>query len=486
MSNVYALIRVSSNEQDFNSQMQGIENYCRENNIILPESNIIKEYAVSGFKTKLEDRQGLQQLIQLAMDKQMDKLIVFNQDRIGRRLELLSFLSIMTENNVEIVSVTEGILNDNSDTSDLLQVIKLWTASYESKKTSVRVKNGKLKTSKDGKFNGGRVNLGYKVVNNKLQIDEDVAPIIRTVYLLYINEGTTAAKEYLNYTLNLHKSSSSIIQLLRNQIYKGVYNHNKNLYSEEDYNDISNYNKDLQIVSTDIWNKAIELMGQRRTSLKGNRCKALNRSTCQYEGLLEHICGNKLTIDYSGGRMIFKCRKCKGKDIEHPKSYSSSKLIPKLDNAISQLFTDLNKELLEEKYLSKVNVKLTQLKGDKKRLESEIQDKQTIINNTNKKLQQLLLADADVSVITVLTDTISANKQELQELQDRQDKLYKEIKQAANNSEQRVKTLNKFIHMKDIYNIADFKQKRQILRLIIDTVVVQDYDNITIKAKLWD
>ena len=48
---VYALVRVSSDKQDFDSQMQGISNYCKNNNIELLEDHIIQEHNVSGFNT---------------------------------------------------------------------------------------------------------------------------------------------------------------------------------------------------------------------------------------------------------------------------------------------------------------------------------------------------------------------------------------------------------------------------------------------------
>ena len=489
MNRTYALIRVSSDKQDFNSQMEGIRNYCKQNNIILQDTNIIQEYNISGYSTKLEDRKGLQQLIQLALNKEIDTLIVFNQDRIGRRLELLSFLSIMTENNVTIISVTEGILNDNSDTSDLLQAIKLWTASYESKKTSIRVKNGKLNATKNGKWNGGRVNIGYALKDGKLVIDESIAPIIKTVYALYINEGTSAAVTYLNQTLKLHKNGSSLIQMLRNPIYKGVYNHDSKLYNSEDYECISQYNKDLQIVSESTWNKAAALMEDRRTSVKDTRCKALNRSTCEYEGLLYHICGNKLTIDYDNRgktrRMLFKCRKCKNDKISARKCFSANKLLPQIDEQIQSLFIDLNKEQLVDKYINKINGNQIRLNNEYQRISREIVEKQTILNNANNKVQQLLLNNADTSVFTVLTQTISTVKTELQSLNELKVQIQRELDKMANNIDKRVKIIDKFTKMHDIYILGDYKQKRQILQLIVDKIVVTDYDDITIYTNLW-
>ena len=88
----------------------------------------------------------------------------------------------MTKLGVLIVSTTEGIINDTSnETSDLIYMIKAWVSRFESSKTSKRVKNGKLASSKQGKYNGGVILLGYKVENNRLVIDESKEPIIQTM-----------------------------------------------------------------------------------------------------------------------------------------------------------------------------------------------------------------------------------------------------------------------------------------------------------------
>ena len=134
------LLRVSTDMQDFESQKKGIDKYVKDNNITVHK--IIEEQGVSGYKTKLEDREGLQKLIQMALNEELESIIVFNQDRLGRRLEILSFMTVMNEQNVKVYSVTEGLLNEDNDTSELIQAIKFWTANYESKKTSLRVKNG--------------------------------------------------------------------------------------------------------------------------------------------------------------------------------------------------------------------------------------------------------------------------------------------------------------------------------------------------------
>ena len=213
---VYALVRVSSDKQDFQSQMQGIQSYCRSNHIELLEENIIQEHNVSGFKTEVKNRKGLNKILELAKANKLQLLIVFNQDRIGRRTEIINYINELTKLNVLIVSCTEGIINDTSnDTSDLIYMIKSWTAKYESEKTSKRVKSGKLSASKQGRYNGGVILLGYKVENNRLVIDETKAPIIKMMYEKYIQGGSKLALEYLE-SVGIKKVHQSLLALIRN------------------------------------------------------------------------------------------------------------------------------------------------------------------------------------------------------------------------------------------------------------------------------
>lgn len=488
-NNIYALIRVSTDRQDFNSQMQGIYNYCKSNNINLLKENIIEEYAVSGFKTKLEDREGLQKIIDLALTNKINKLIVFNQDRIGRRMELLSFMSFMTESNVEIVSVTEGLLNDkDDDVADLIQCIKFWNSGYESKKTSARVQNGKLASAKNGLWQGGKINLGYKVVDNKLIVDPTVTPIIYKTYTMYIEQGTKATLEYLKKN-GINKIGSTLAQMIKNPIYKGCYAYNPKFYTEEDYKLLNKYNKDLQIVEEEIWGNAQECLRNRTTSKSGSRCKTLNRSTCEYEGLLYHKCGNKLTIDYdyrnSNKQMMFKCKSCKiHKRNEYQKSYSAKKLLPILDKEIQKLFITLDKELLEKKYIDGINSQTKDLNLSKSRVEGQVDKLINDINLSNNKLKKMLIKDSSITTIEIVSATINEMTNELEELELDRQNITNKIDNIEKDNKIKIKNIEKFVEMKDIYVIANYKQKRQILQILIDRIEIEDYNNITIYTNI--
>ena len=199
MNKTYALIRYSSDKQTIESQMQSILDYCKSNNIELLQEHIIIERGISGYKTEPQNRDGLRTVLTLAEQQLIDTLVIFMTDRIGRRTDLLPFITKLTLAGVKIISVTEGVINKDTDVDELLSFIRLWQSQGESKKISARVKAGLLAKQKEKQsyFHGGKVLIGYKVQNKKLMIDESKANIIRRVYQLYIDYGTSKVIDYL-------------------------------------------------------------------------------------------------------------------------------------------------------------------------------------------------------------------------------------------------------------------------------------------------
>jgi DNA invertase Pin-like site-specific DNA recombinase len=453
----------------------------------LLDDHIIKEYGVSGYKTELENREGLNKVLKLAEGGLIDTLIIFNLDRIGRRTDLLPFITGMTLAGVRIISVTEGLINQGNDIDELLAFIKLWSSQGESKKTSARVKSGKLKVAKDGLWNGGKVNLGYKVVDGRLVVDEELSPIINKAFQIYITEGTVATVDYLS-EYGIKKNSQTLTQMLRNSIYMGVYPYDRELYDEKTYKELTKPNEELQIVTPEIWHLARQVARDRTTS-KGNRCRALNRSDCIYEGLLEHWCGNKLTIDYdyrksSDRNMMFRCKHCrKYKKNDYKKSYSANKLIPILDGEISKLFMDLDREKLRKMYADNQGDKLRVLRSRLAEIDKEIDEKSLLMKKSNEKIKLLMLEDIDISNIRVITDVVKDTKKLLEELEDKKNSLLLDITIEENEQDKSNIIIEQFMSMKDIYSKGTNKQKKSILQLIIDRIVVKDYDDIDIYLK---
>ena len=482
---VYALVRVSSDKQDFQSQMQGIQSYCRSNHIELLEENIIQEHNVSGFKTEVKNRKGLNKILELAKANKLQLLIVFNQDRIGRRTEIINYINELTKLNVLIVSCTEGIINDTSnDTSDLIYMIKSWTAKYESEKTSKRVKSGKLSASKQGRYNGGVILLGYKVENNRLVIDETKAPIIKMMYEKYIQGGSKLALEYLE-SVGIKKVHQSLLALIRNPQYKGYQKHDKSLYTEAEYNEIMFFNPELQIVSEEVWEKANQLRLARKTNRRG--CNVLTDRT---DKLLESLCycgkcGGKLTLQkdyrYEPVQYILQCRKCKQNKEQSQKNWSYNKIERLVNENLEQILAyEIDKEKLENYYNSKKNSNINELEQLLGLKNKELVEKEKGISKANKNLEKMLSIDLDIDSINIVTNTISKFKSEAEELKQQILELEQQIQEQQEIDNSNSKKIRMLLELKELYHRANQQQQKKLLQMLVNKIEIKNREDIRI------
>ena len=173
MKRTYCLYRVSTEVQaDENNEIQMQQIACRDyiknqGWCLIKE---ISEVGISGFKTEVAEREGVQSILEDARNGLFDILLVYMFDRIGRRAKETCFIiSILQHFGIRICSFKEGELNF-SDGGDLLQYIRFWSAESESRHTQIRVDTRLKQLVSDGEFRGGAIPFGYKLRND---IDED-------------------------------------------------------------------------------------------------------------------------------------------------------------------------------------------------------------------------------------------------------------------------------------------------------------------------
>ena len=476
------LLRVSSNKQDTLVQRKAIEEYAKQNKIIIDK--VVEEYAVSGFKTPMAERQGLNEIKQLAINGMMDSLLVYNTDRIGRRIELISFISLLTECNVIIHSATEGIINENKDYSDLLNSIKLFMASNESKKTSQRIKSAKKVGYESGEYQGGRyVNYGYNVSNGKLVINEKEAEIIKKIYSMYISYGTKYVLNYL-YENNITRrgyrwTANSLIQTIKNPLYYGqkLSKHN------------TPYDKTLAIISYDIWNKAQVLLAERRTRETVNHS---NKSSALLESLVYHKVDDtlhKCYVDYSyNGKykhLIYRCPKCKinkdrPKDVKY--NFSGNKLHRIIENEIKVVLNNLDTDKLEMEYIRRKALELTIIQTKIDDLSNTLELKKKALRGASETLENIFNGTLDLD-IKIINDKIKGLQGDIitieTELNEFKDKLKtKELEQTKKYT-----LKEKYKDFGYIYDIASDEKKKAILNELVDKIVI-DNNDIEIKLNL--
>ena len=175
-------------EMEFNSldaQREAGEAYVTSQKsngwVCLPE-----HYDDGGFSGGNMNRPALKKLLKDCEDGKVDVIVVYKIDRLSRSLFDFAELSKMFEKwNVAFVSVTQEI-NTHTSTGRMMLNILMTFAQFEREMIATRVKDKIAATRKKGKWAGGVLTYGYRVVDKKLIIDEEKAPVVRRIFQRYL------------------------------------------------------------------------------------------------------------------------------------------------------------------------------------------------------------------------------------------------------------------------------------------------------------
>lgn len=487
------LHRVSTDNQDFESQNNAIQEYIIKNNIVVDE--YITEEGISGYSNKLYDREAIKRIESMALLEEIDTLIVFNLDRIGRTTEVPDFLKKLAYCDVKVFSVTEGLLNGGEDTQDLVNYIKSFSAQMESKKISLRSKNGKEATNKKGLYAGGSVNYGYEVVNQKFVVVSEEAEIVKLIFDLYITEGKSGTVKYLKengITKRGREFSQHMVHdILKDTIYIGLkrYGHYTNISKDptvkkrkynKDTVKYQPYNEDLRIISDDVFNKVQELINGRST-VKGGITKYTNKTNVLFESLLYHRCGDgeirKLHIDskvdkYGNKIYSYRCSHCKRNFYKNVrKTYGCKKFNKVIEEHVLSSLKNLSIDEIEGKIkdANKSNTKIIENSIIKN--EKLLDSKQKALQGAQNELEFIFMGESDLDRVVVnnlikkLVSEISSIKEELSELRLQLDTMKEDVCID-------IDTINKYKNFNYAYENADDKQKKVLMQDVVKQIVI--------------
>ena len=481
MKKTVVLLRVSTDMQETIAQRTAIDSFARENKIIVDE--FIEEDGVSGFKTKLEDRRGLMKIKDMALNNELDTLIIFNSDRIGRRMEMVGYMAMLDECEVKILSVTEGCLNKGEDTDSLISSIKFWMAEYESKKISARVKAGKKACAESGKFLGGVPNYGYKLSDGNLKVFEEEAKVVRLLFDTYISDGNVGVINLFNkqgiVKRGKYWTNTKVNKVIRNTIYRGQ----KQLVDGQ-----IPHNESLRIVSDEVFYKAQERMKDRATRAKGGITKHVNKTDVLLESIFYHVCGDgeirKLHVDYSYRKykdkredykkQFYRCSYCKRyryQDVK--KTYGGIKYNQLIEDEIKNLLNNLSVEKLEEQFNIRKVEEIEKLEEDIKDLDKNLQKKKLALENATRELEKAFIGESNLDLET-LNNLIKKLKEDIKNLENRLETNNSQLKQ-INIKKLNAKSLaEKYKDFTYLYDIADLNDKKKILQELVDKAIIYE------------
>lgn len=419
------LLRVSSDRQlesdgDLDIQRQLIKEYVEKH----PEWTLDeKEYfegGISGYKNSVADRDALQDALHDAEKGDYDILVVYKDDRLGRRtLEIPDYIMKLKTAGVVVYTVKDGCLTpkDNDPMNIFTLVLKYAVAEKSSVDTGIRVKDTARKLAQSGRFVGGKAPYGFTLefsgeiskhgrALKHLVISPERSDVVKYIYELSLNKeygSTKIAKtlntdeRYKNLAPNDVWKSGTITSILTNPIYAGytAYNRRESLNGRHRNLDSSEWilsdkpNPDLVIIDEDTWKrvqKKRELRSNKYTkSLKNQDVTVLKRN----DGMLSLVdvlhcgyCGCKMvngskynywTIKGTGERRtskiaIYKCQNVwQGVPHDKTKQYRADVIEPIVYEALAEYISKLQEnENIYEQITANNNV-------EKKRKERDLE-----------------------------------------------------------------------------------------------------------------
>ena len=452
---IYA--RYSCEKQTENSilgQIRECTNFAKQNSIDV--IGVYKDEAISG--RSVTKRKGFLRMIDDALLHKFDVIIVWKGDRFSRsRADAARYKGELKKLGIRVLSATEA--NITGPEAILMDGINEAFAEYFSVELAAKVERGMTQNVIEGKFNGGKIPLGYKLdEHRKIVVDESKAFIIIEAFDRYVNEELTVlglqqsfkAKGYVNNDGHV-MGHSAVRCILRNPKYYGRY----------EFKGTVNMNVYPALISKELFDAAQAKMKLNEKNRRKMSAQVpfylIHKVYCMYDHQeLVRTSGkspaNKRTYYY------YKC--AHDLENEHPPVRINK---DELEDMVFQTFfnTFWNKPHVRESIYNKFVEKY-------KYLYQAVEPLQRMKEDTEEKLSNIKKAIEAGAPYDLFTDRIL----ELQKLKANQDKRINEC--LAYTEEEFYDTMNKY--MEYLFGKEDFDQtmKLWIVNKYINRIYLSD------------
>lgn len=335
---VRMLLRVSSDQQlesdgDLTVQRQLVLDYVKNHLDWTLDEKEYFEGSNSGYKNSVADREILQEAYRDAQNREYEILVVYKDDRIGRRMwEIGGYIMSLKSLGVDIYTVKDGCISPESNDimGQMMLALRYGNAQKSSADTGMRVKDTAKKLVMQGKFMGGKAPYGYVLEPSgeiskhgralkRLVIEKNQAEAVQFIYELSLNKEFGSAKianalnrdaRYKSLAPNDVWKSGTISSILTNPIYAGytAYNRRETLHGRRRNLDPKDWllsqspNPELVIIREDVWKKVQagrERRGsQYRKSIRNQDAVVIKRN----DGMLPLV--DVLHCGYCGRKMV--------------------------------------------------------------------------------------------------------------------------------------------------------------------------------------
>ncbi|MDP3785935.1 MAG: recombinase family protein, partial [Candidatus Omnitrophota bacterium] len=147
-----------------------------------------------GYSGKDLNRPGIQSALNdILKQKSFDGIVFFRLDRLTRNpRDLYALIDLFKEHEIDFISVRENLDSSTAIGRVVIGILGLLSA-FERELTGERVKASCIARARQGKWVGGSVPFGYKLIDDgsplpngrqphKLAFDEAIGPALRTIW----------------------------------------------------------------------------------------------------------------------------------------------------------------------------------------------------------------------------------------------------------------------------------------------------------------
>ncbi|HVR90217.1 MAG TPA: recombinase family protein [Novosphingobium sp.] len=258
-------------EQEFNSldaQYAACAAYAlsqqHEGWVLNPE-----RYDDGGFSGGNMQRPGLQRIMADVAAGKVDIILLYKIDRLTRSLaDFAKIVEVLDKAEASFVSITQSF-NTTTSMGRLTLNMLLSFAQFEREVTGERIRDKIAASKRRGMWMGGRVPLGYDVIDRRLVVNEPDAKLVRHIMQRYLALGSVVELvDELNregrrtkvqeMTSGPHRGGcafrrGTLYHLLSNPIYRGKIVHKSECFDGEHES----------IVAEELWNDVQAVLADR-------------------------------------------------------------------------------------------------------------------------------------------------------------------------------------------------------------------------------
>ncbi len=252
-------------------------------------------YDDGGFTGGNIDRPALQRLLGDIERGEVDVIVVYKIDRLSRSLmDFAKLVELFDAHSVTFVSVTQSF-NTTTSMGRLTLNILLSFAQFEREVIGERIRDKFTASRARGMWMGGKVPLGYDVLDRKLVVNAAEAAVVRRVFggFVEIGSGTALARQLQREDLTSKTGrlldKGDIYKLLSNRTYVGDVVHKGEVYAGQHE----------AIISRELWDEVHALL-QESPRVRGNRHRA--QTPALLKGLIFGVDGRALSPTHTRRR----------------------------------------------------------------------------------------------------------------------------------------------------------------------------------------